>query len=191
MIRLFYKLCKSFKQICFNDELSTIDIYVKDLDIKALTCPFCKAKNTLSNFSSYKRNFVTYENNEPESHVITITRLICSSCEHTHAILPSVIIPYSSFSFKFTVSIIHDYLIGKFNSVEAMCMHYNVAISTFYRIFKNFIEHKKLWLGLLEDASTPDLEFVQALVRTTFFDIELFIMKFIEKTALSFFQRTS
>lgn len=164
---------------------------MKSLNIDGLICPFCGAKHSLSLFASYKRNLVTYDNNKVQDNIITISRYLCSSCGHTHAILPSVIVPYMSFSFKFTLSIIHDYLVSKFNSVEAMCEHYGIAISTFYRILKRFKEHKRLWLGLLEDKLISDLNFLQTIIISTFIEVETFITNFFNITALSFFQGTS
>ena len=167
------------------------DALVKTINIADLTCPFCGAKHALSAFASYTRHLVTYDNNKVHDNTVTISRYICSSCGHTHAVLPPVIVPYMSFSFKFTVSIIHDYLVHKFNSVQAMCEHYDIAISTFYRILSNFKEHKKLWLGLLEDKLNSNLVFVQNLLNSTFIEIEIFIMNFFHKSGLSFFQGTS
>ena len=191
MIRLFSKLCKHFKQISFENELAIFHGHMKAIDLEALVCPFCSAKKSLSKFSSYKRHLVTYENNNVQNNVITISRYICSSCKHTHAILPAVIIPYLSFSFKFTISIIYDYLLKKFKSVEALCEHYHIAISTFYRIFNKFKEHKKLWLGLLEDKLTSNKVFAHTLKNASFADVEHFVINFLNKTNISFFQETS
>ena len=163
MIRLISKLFKCFKQISFENEMDVFDEYIKSINIDDLACPSCGAKYSMSLFASYKRHFVTYDNDEVHDNIVTIPRYICSSCRHTHALLPSVIVPYLSFSFRFIVSIIHDYLISKFNSVEAMCKHYEIAISTFYRILYKFKEHKKLWLGLLEDKIISNLVFLQNL----------------------------
>lgn len=151
MIRLFSQLCKCFKQISFEEEIITFNKYVSSVNIEALVCPFCGAKHALSPFASYKRHLVTYNKNTAQDNIIIISRYVCSSCKRTHALLPSVIVPYLSFSFKFTVSLIHDYLVHKYHSVEAMCEHYGIAISTFYRILKTFKEHKQIWLGLLKD----------------------------------------
>lgn len=191
MIRLFSQLCKCYKQISFENEINIFNEHMKMLSIEALVCPFCGAKHTLSTFASYIRHLVTYDNNEVHNNIITISRYICSSCGHTHAILPSVIVPYLSFSFKFTVSVIHDYLVRKFNSVEAMCEHYDIAISTFYRILHKFKEHKQLWLGLLEDKLTSNLSFVQNIINNTFMELEDFLIKFFKRNSLSFFQGTS
>lgn len=153
-----------------------------------LVCSFCGAKHSLSFFASYERHLVIYCDGAASDNIITISRYICSSCNRTHAILPSVIIPYISFSFHFTVSIIYDYLVHTFASVELMCEHYGIAITTFYRILKSFKEHKKLWLGLMEDAIKSDLDFVVNINKSSFLDNEVFLYEFFSKTALSFLQ---
>ena len=165
--------------------------HIKTIIIDDLVCPFCGAKHALSPFASYTRHLVTYDNNEVHNNILTISRYICSSCGHTHAILPSVIVPYMSFSFKFITSIIHDYLICKFNSVEAMCEHYCIAISTFYRILSKFKYHKQLWLGLLEDKLTSNLSFVQNILSNTFKELEDFLIDFFKRNGSSFFQGAS
>jgi hypothetical protein len=191
MIRLFLQLCKCYKQISFTNEITIFNEYIKAINIDELDCPFCGARHVLSIFTSYDRHLVTYENNTVQDNLVNISRCICSSCGHTHALLPSVIVPYMSFSFKFTISIIHDYLIHKFHSVGAMCEHYGIAISTFYRIVKKFKEHKRLWLGLLTDKLTSNLAFTQHLLSSTFIQIEIFLSNFFNKTGTSFFQETS
>jgi len=156
-----------------------------------LVCPICGAKHSLSPFAYYKRHLVTYDNNTPKDNTITISRYICSSCGHTHAILPSVIVPYMSFSFKFTVFLIHDYLVHTYHSVGAMCEHYEISITTFYRILNKFKIHKQIWFGLLEDKLMSNLSFVQHILNSTFDEIEDFIIKFLKRNGSSFFQGTS
>ena len=190
MIRLFSQLCKHFKQISFKNEITAFDKYISSLNTETLVCPFCGAKHSLSTFSSYKRHLVTYDNNTAQDNIITIHRYICSSCGHTHALLPSVIVPYGSFSFKFTVLLIHDYLVHKYHSVEAMCEHYGIAISTFYRILNRFKNDKQIWLGLLEDKLISSLSFVQHILNSSFYDIENFIIQFFKRNGSSFFQKT-
>ncbi len=157
-------------------------------NVDDLVCSFCCAKHSLSFFASYERHLVTYHDGAAFNNIITIFRYICSSCNRTHAILPSFIIPYMSFSFHFTMSIIYDYLIHTFASVASMCKHYGIAITTFYRIFNRFKEHKKLWLGLMEDAIKSDLDFIVNINKSSFFDNEVFLYEFFSTTALSFLQ---
>ena len=188
MIRLFSQLCKRFNKNSFKNEITAFNEYVSSVNIEALVCPFCGAKHALSPFASYKRHLVTYENNTTQDNIIIIHRYICSSCGHTHALLPPAIVPYMSFSFKFIVSLIHDYLVHKYHSVDAMCEHYGIAISTFYRILKKFKDHKQLWLGLLEDNLIPNLSFIQHIINSSFDDIENFIIQFFKQFGSSFFQ---
>jgi transposase-like protein len=191
MIRLFSQLCKSFKQIYFKNEINIFEEHMKTLNVEVLVCPFCGAKHSLSSFASYKRHLVTYDNNTAQDNILIILRYICSSCGRTHALLPSVIVPYMSFSFKFTVSLIHDYLVHKYHSMETMCEHYGIAISTFYRILKKFKEHKQIWLGLLEDKLISNLSFIQHIINSSFDEIEDFIIQFFKQNDSSFFQGTS
>ena len=164
---------------------------MRKLNVEVLACPFCGAKHALSSFASYERHLVTYHNNTPQDNIIIISRYICSSCGRTHAIIPSVIVPYMSFSFKFTVALIHDYLAHKYHSVEAMCEHYGVAISTFYRILEKFKTHKQIWLGLLEDKLISDLSFILHIINSSFDEIQDFIIQFFKQNGSSFFQGTS
>ncbi|MBU3192293.1 DUF6431 domain-containing protein [Clostridium bowmanii] len=191
MIRLFSQLCKFFKQIPFENEITAFNKYVSSVNVENLVCPFCGAKHSLASFAFYKRHLVTYNNNIAEDNIIIISRYMCSSCNRTHALLPPVIVPYMSFSFKFTVYLIYDYLVHKYHSVEAMCEHYGIAISTFYRILKKFKEHKQIWLGLLEDKLISNLSFVRHIINSSFDELENFIIQFFKQNGLSFFQGTS
>ncbi|MBU3188350.1 DUF6431 domain-containing protein [Clostridium bowmanii] len=197
MIRLNLQLCKCFKQISFENEITAFNRYVSSVNIETLVCPFCGAKHALSPFASYKRHLVTYNNNNSnnnnvaQDNIIIISRYICSSCKRTHTLLPSVIVPYMSFSFNFTVYLIYDYFVHKYHSVEAMCEHYCIAISTFYRILKKFKEHKQIWLGLLEDKLISNLSFVQHIINSSFDELEDFIIQFFKQNGSSFFQGTS
>lgn len=49
---------------------------MKNISIAALVCPFCGAKHSLALFASYKRHFVTYDNNEVHNNIVTISRYI-------------------------------------------------------------------------------------------------------------------
>lgn len=191
MIRLFSKLCKYFNKNNTKNDVDSFNEYMESVNIHNLSCPFCGAKHSLTTFSTYKRHLVTYHNKKSTDNIITITRCKCSSCGHTHAILPTVIVPYMSFSFNFTVSIIYEYLTHNFKSIEVMCDHYGISTPQFYRIFKIFKMHKQLWLGMLEDNVTSSLTFITQLLKCDSLEIETFIINFFNKIGISFFQRTS
>ncbi len=113
MIRVFTIFCKlNFKTLSVKDLFleSMKEFSAEKLPFLKLTCPFCGAKNPSWEYhDSYSRYLIGFENNVPVSNIIDITRIICSSCKHPHAILPEIIIPYSSYSLTFVLSVLRDY----------------------------------------------------------------------------------
>ena len=87
---------------------------------------------------SYSRDFITYDNGEVHFHKIEIRCLECS-CGHAHAILPSVIVPYASYSLGFLIAVIYAKLTHRFRTIEELCNHFSISQSTFYRIYKRFL----------------------------------------------------
>ena len=63
----------------------------------------------------------------------------CISCRHSHALLPSSIVPYSSYSLVFLISLLYARITGKFPSVSSLCEHFDISESTYYRIKKRFV----------------------------------------------------
>ena len=83
----------------------------------------------------------TYTDSRKTSHYhrVTISCVECSSCGRSHALLPSVIIPYSSYSIQFVVSLLFHHYKKTYKSVAALCLHFEIAVSTFYRIYHCFM----------------------------------------------------
>jgi hypothetical protein len=132
------------------------------LPFTKLSCPFCGAKNPNWTYhDSYSRYLIEFKNNAPVSYIIDITRIICSSCKHTHAILPEIIIPYSSYSLTFILSVLKDYYL-KMKIID-ICEKYQISISMIYAWKSLFLQHKKLWLGILEDIYHNSLEFLSSI----------------------------
>ena len=191
MIRLFREICKAFNEKSLDNDLNRFEEYISNVNVKKLSCPYCKRKGGLTYFASYSRHLITYEGGKVIDHIIQIPRYICPSCGRTHAILPPTVIPYKSFSFGFLIHLIRDHLRGKFSSIHKLCKHYEISISTFYRILDNFKEQKKLWLGLLKDRTVEELDFVQDIMHGSFTKLEGFIKDFFTRFSISFFQGTS
>lgn len=98
MITIFVNKIKSFSQ----------KIYTRMIDGLAfhkLSCT-CHQKSTFIKHGYYLRSIKTPDGFLP----ISILRVKCNSCNKTHAILPSWIIPYSRILYDDQVSIIHAYL---------------------------------------------------------------------------------
>lgn len=166
MIRAFTVFCKlNFIKLSALEMFTEAmrDFSKEKLPKLALPCPFCGAKHPQwSELASYNRDLISFEKGSPVTYSITVSRIDCSSCGHTHAILPEIIIPYSSYSLIFILAVLHDYYLTHM-TVQALCDKYMIATSTLYAWKRLFQIHKKLWLGILQDAATSPLTFLSLL----------------------------
>lgn len=141
MIRLFLHVCKCFHKIKNLSETDGYQILSRQIYDNLKRCPHCGAPSSkFHKDGEYLRNFVSYEHNKVVSCTITVKCVECSSCGHSHALLPSMIIPYSSFSVKFILALLSHYVRGNFTSVASLCEHFQISIATFYRIYKCFLQ---------------------------------------------------
>lgn len=108
---------------------------------------------------SYSRYMITLKGNHIETEILQIPRVKCISCGHTHAILPEVLIPYSSYSIRFVLTVLKDYFLH-IHTVEKICEMYQIAHSTLYVFRDLFLSHKKLVLGVLNDAQEKRSDFI-------------------------------
>ena len=151
MIRLFLNLCKCFHQIKNLSEIQILNHMQDNLLVETGSCPSCGApKEAFHKDGHYERDFICYEAGTPVYHRITIYCVECSSCGHSHALEPSVIVPYSSFSLNFLMSIIYAKLTKQFPTVEKLCDHFCISVSTYYRIYKRFLTDSLLLKQLSE-----------------------------------------
>jgi hypothetical protein len=72
-------------------------------------CPYCNCNSALIRHGNYQRNICIFINTEIIPQRITILRLLCNACNHTHAILPANTIPYSFYSNIFILNILTQY----------------------------------------------------------------------------------
>ena len=195
MIRVFTIFCKlNLKKLSAEDMyLAAIQEFSMDkLSSLILPCPICGAKHPLWTYhASYERYLISFENGSTIAYRIIITRLRCSSCKHTHAILPEIIIPYGSYSIIFILSVLRDYYLSHM-TIQTLCDKYQISSSTFYAWKHLLLIHKKLWLGLLQDISQNSLDFLSLFSSINIsFDLELFFkshgqsfLQGVSKTAL-------
>lgn len=138
MIRLFIDICKCFHKIKNKNELEIFNSLTEQA-LDEYKCKHCGAPaESMHKDGSYDRDFITYDNSEVHFHKIEIRCVRCS-CTHAHAILPSVIVPYSSFSLGFLLAVIYAKLTNRFKTIEELCSHFFISQSTFYRIYKRFL----------------------------------------------------
>jgi hypothetical protein len=190
MIRLFLTLCKCFKYIKKNNDYELYVSYTENACIETFSCPFptCSAKEKFNNDGSYNRTLICYTNNSVSRYDITIPMVKCSSCGHSHALLAPVIIPYSPFSFHFVISLLHDYITRKYSTINALCIEYDISISTLYRIYHRFIADRKLMLGMMESSINQALDLINLFINSSLKTMDKHLHDFYIKTHVSFLQ---
>lgn len=160
MIRIFNLFCK-LKEIKISDQ-EWFNQAVRSLNLSDQTCPYCGSRGNLIPHDSYSRYMVTLENHRMETVTLCIPRVKCVSCGHTHALLPEMLIPYSSYSLRFVLTVLEDYFLHA-HTVEQICETYQIVHSTLYVFRKLFLSHKQLILGILNDAQGKPSDFIQVM----------------------------
>lgn len=148
------------------------------------TCPYCGASHKCCDHASYERNLIDFISGRPVYHKVSVSRVICSGCGHTHAILPDLIIPYSTYGIFFILRVIAEYLMHR-TSVEQLCLRFDISHSMLYRWFSLFLEHRSLWLGVLASSETKAFSFLTGIVSQEY---SRFSAAFTLLTSFSFLQ---
>lgn len=136
----------------------------------------------------YGRIFTDLVNNKPHTKKLTIMRLMCTSCDHTHAVLPDIIIPYEHHSIRFIMRVLCCYFNRRSNdyTVEAICDRYMISVKQLYAWVDCWRKNKAEWFGVIENAVTSDAAFLSSLTEKERFSD--FTSGFVRKTAISFLQ---
>ena len=129
------------------------------------TCPSCGAVGSLSAYGSYSRNLVYHKGGKNTDSRVKPLRFKCKSCSTTHALFPDIIIPYSSYSLSFVLTVLIAYFDRK-TTVVNICEQFGIAVSTMYEWKKRMAEHKELMLGIFISRKTSTLAFLRDLLES-------------------------
>ena len=129
MIRIFNLFCK-LKNIKLSDQ-EWLDRAIAKLNLSEQVCPYCDSKGQMILHDSYSRYMITLKANHIKTEILQIPRVKCASCGHTHAVLPEILIPYTSYSIRFILTVLKDYFL-RTHTVEKICEMYQIAHSTLY-----------------------------------------------------------
>lgn len=170
MLRAFTLLCKlnSYK---LSDKV-LFDVTLAHLDLVHQTCPCCGSSTNHKIYSSYERNMISISNGSRKNYTVTIPRIKCH-CGHTHAILPDVLIPYGSYSLRFILLVLCEYL-NRRCSVEDLCYKYEIVKSTLYSWIHLFIDHHNLLAGILNSIDKLCLSAIDWVYSFTSLSLEFF-----------------
>lgn len=155
---LFIKLFK-IKTPSFSFFRSFMDVFRPELE----TCPVCGQKS-LRIHSYYGRTVTDFLNGRPTSVDVSVMRVKCESCGHTHAVLPDCIVPYSTHSLFFILRVLTEYFLH-LHSVMFLCERFQISVKRLYAWLHLFKRQKAHWLGILEDLSISSRSFLTGLAR--------------------------
>lgn len=123
-------------------------------------CPHCSAKGCLKGFGHYERDLIELESGAPKICPVEVKRYRCTSCRHTHVLLPSGLVPYRSYSLRFILTVLYCYFCRR-DTVEEICSRFWIRSSTLYAWKKLFLRQKELWLGVLESLYRRETSFLR------------------------------
>lgn len=149
------------------------------------TCPICGSCGNCHVHDYYGRTITDFFHQNKSTTSLCIMRVMCDSCDHTHAILPDIIIPYSSYGILFVLTVLADYFTERY-SLEYLCEKYDISEKQLRKWLTLWKSHKQKWLGLLNDAETNSDSFHAFLCQMQ--DYSSFSMEFIRRFAHSFLQ---
>lgn len=159
--------------------------YIASFRPETEACPICGSSGNCHVHAYYGRRIIDFIHGKPVIQEITVLRLVCESCGHTHAVLPDMIIPYSGYGLFFILRVLAEAFLDR-SSVEALCERFRITRNQFYKWKQIFSQHKQEWLGMLEHSETSGLDFLLGIVRLP--EYSLFSCSFADKTAYSFLQ---
>ena len=101
-------------------------------------CPSCGSSfPAYRQMQPYSRFMISAENGKRVERQISVQRLRCSLCGHSHAILPECLIPYGSYTVGFILAVLEAYLSRK-SRVDTLCDQWQISISTLYSWIHRF-----------------------------------------------------
>ena len=166
---------KSFSS--YSERNSYIQSLMPDItDIDRNVCPYCHAKGKLIKYGTYERNVSILIDNEVENYRVSIQRVICTSCNHTHALLSSFTVPYKIMAIfsiaqivkKATISSAYKLAETINLSVQMIYSYITIVLAFFddFRILNNSKEYcntsnfnKKYFLTNCTDLTTANYRF--------------------------------
>ena len=132
--------------------------------------------------ASYTRDIISFYHGKRQESQVVIPRVYCESCGTTHALIPVHLIPYGSYSIRFILAVIYVYSKKKY-SVEKLCEHYSISISTLYTWLKLFHEHFNSWFSIMEQTIS-----VSSCAILKIYSLENFPSRFFKRFNFSFLQ---
>lgn len=184
MIRKNALFCKL---ICIKKtSIQLFNEYMLSYSWENEVCPWCGSKGNCVFHGSYMRSMADFVHGKAAYGEVCVLRVRCTSCGHTHAILPDVVIPYSTYGLFFILRALAEYFLH-LHTVQDICARFGITVSILYRWKGIFLAHKQEWLGMLDSAETAPFAFLKSLCLLPQYSAS-FACRFVLLSARSFLQ---
>lgn len=120
---------------------------IKRMKPETLTCPYCKQTGCFIRQAAYSRMLIYIEDGIRKEEEIDVPILQCT-CKRWHAFFSDVIIPYGSYSARFILHVLDQYL-NRTCKVVDLCEKWQISVSTLYDWIHRFTDHFSLWAGVM------------------------------------------
>lgn len=182
MIRKNSLFCKLIRIKSSSKDL--FDAFMASYLPAAEACPSCSSSGNCHIHAYYARRITDFIHGKVRQELV-ILRVICSSCGHTHAVLPDFIIPYSGYGLFFILRVLAEHFLG-LHTVEHICGRFSITHNQFYKWLALWNAHKEEWLGVLASLETRNRDFLRSLVSMPSYSD--FTSGFLSLSARSFLQ---
>jgi len=127
--------------IDFNINYNNYDEKIlNNYSIFTYTCPNCGAKHSFTRHASYVRNICSLDDNFQIVEIkLNILRVLCNSCDSTHAILPNDVVPYCIYTFSCMFHVLVQHFIAH-QSVLKLCQKFKISFQLIYFFISRFFE---------------------------------------------------
>lgn len=144
-------------------------------------CSSCGNDSDYTGHSGYTRMMISIIDGQRSETEVTIPRVKCH-CGRTHALLPEILIPYSSYSLRFILTVLCAFC-TRSCSVIRFCEKWQISVSTIYRWIHMFIGQYNLFFGAIEELKKITVASIETVT-----DIPSFISAFYGRFRFSFMQ---
>ena len=127
--------------------------YMLSYSWQSEVCTWCSSKGICVFHGFYTRSMTDFVHGKTVYEEACVLRLRCTSCGHTRAILPSVIVPYSVYGLFFILRVLAECFLHLYTA-EKLCARFGISASTLHRFRDIFLSQKQLWLGMLASVET-------------------------------------
>ena len=182
MIRKYSISFKLYQLNKYSDQ-ELLEQAAADSGLSSYRCPFCGNRKHFRRINPYERQMITVKNSKRVVVPVFIPRVQCTVCSSSHSCLPDNLIPFSSYTLRFILTVLSEYLSRSDTTVNLLCDKWQIAVSTLYTWIRLFSEHFSLWKKSADTVIPLSKETLRQV-----YDTERFPALFFEITGFSFLQ---